>query len=225
MVVALDGYLTGLRQVAVDADERVESMYVVGLRQRLVAARMRRLHLRQCRQTGGTAVPRPFVVLAEPLPRLQLMAHNAQQVVAVQLAVLPFHHKGHIVVGLDGSQCLRVFHSLGSIVPARAFPVVGQLMVLLVYHGEHRVVDGLQCHVGSLLLLSFQAVDGRLQRVGSHLRLQTGVQQGSLEQLTVGTLTGGLLLQLFQIAYGSLRQVFLLRRLHLFPQNLIALTE
>ena len=70
----------------------------------------------------------------------------------------------------------------------------------------------------------FQPADGHRQAVGSHLRLQSRMQQRRLEQLSIGTFFLCPHLYLLQVANGRLGQVLLLGLVHLLPHLLICLT-
>ena len=158
-----------------------------------------------------------------PVPGFQFRTHHTQQVVAVQLAVRSVDDERREIAGLYLGQRLGMRQRLLTVAAPPDLPVVAQLSVALIDFGEHGAVDGLQGHVLRSPLLSFQSVNSRTQRVGSHLSLKPGMQQRRLQQLTIGQLLRSLGLYLLQQGQCRCRQILVLSLLHLFPQRLIGL--
>ena len=175
--------------------------------------------------TQGASVAFLRIVVLHPLPSLQFPSDDTQQVVTEGLAIAAFDDERFVGRCLDSGQRFGMGQRLIGISLTLGGRVFTQLGVLLVDDREHSVIDGLQRHMGNLLFLLFQPTDGRSQRVGSHLSLQTGVEQGRLQQLAVSQFLSSLLLYLLQMFDSGLGQVLLLRFLNLFPQRLIGMTE
>ena len=219
-LIARDGYLAGLRQVTINADERV------GLADKLPGAGIACLtDSLECRQTGRPTVAGLAVVIGHQLPGSQLAPNHAQQVLAKDVAMTSFDDKGLIGLGWRPGQQLRMLQCLVAITVAEGLPVIRQLPVLLIDLRQHGVVDGLQHGLsGGLLLLLLQPADGWSQRVRRHLGRQPGMRQRRAQQLAIGLLAPGFPLYLLQVRHGRLGQILLLGLLHLFPQFTICLT-
>ena len=199
------------RQVAIARTQRVQLGQGVGRPQGQVAQR--------------AAVAHTFIVVCHPLPRVQLHAHHAEQVMAEGFAVLASDDKGDVGLRLHAGQLLRVLQGTAPIGLAACLAVIGQLAVLPIYFRQHGGIDGLQRRAGGLLLLLFQPQYCGVQRVRCHLGLQASAQQRCLQQLTEGAFFLCLVLYLLQMLHSGFGQVLLPGFLHLLPQLLICLTK
>ena len=131
-LIARHGHLTSFRQVTIEGYQRVQ----------LLNCQLSILNcqLLQCGQTSSLTVASLCIVVCQPRPFFQLTAYHAQQVMTKQVAVGALHHKRLIVIGLYCCQHLRMRLCSFRIQVDLLLPVVSQLMVLLVYLGQHSVI-------------------------------------------------------------------------------------
>ena len=224
-VVAAQSQLAALHQVLIFADDRVQPLQVATVGVGLQLAGLLLDEQAVGGQQGCAAVAGLYVVVAQHVVALGLVADEAQQVVAEVVAVLAPEHEGVVVGGLHRGQFGGVGQGLG-VVFASYFlvAVFVQPAVVLVDVAQHAVVDGLQGHVGAGRRLgSLQAFHHGRQRVGRHLAQRTGFLQLRLQQLAVGVFLFGFRCNLAQHLLLRLRQVFFLGVAHLFPQAGIGL--
>ena len=128
--VATDGHLTGFWQVTIDGYQRIAALQSLGGT--------------QSRQTGRTAVARLLVITAQPLPCVQLLPDNTEQVVSEEFAVVFLDDKRHIAVGRYLRQLFRMGQRLVTIVATLLLGVVTQYMDILAIHlRQHSSIDSL----------------------------------------------------------------------------------
>ena len=227
-LIACDGHLATLREVAVAMDERVELVDVrLPLLQRRGIGIFRLLRQFQGREQGCTAVARTVVVVVHRLEVARPEAQHVEQVVVEDAAVyaLLYHRRevGSLVLG----EQLGLAHRLTVILLAVAEGVA--LLVVVVGHNlcQHAVVHCSQQRLRLLGLGSLpqQPVHGRFERVGSHLHHERGVHQLRLQQMAILLLALGLGDNLLEHLHTRLREVALLQVVHLLPELVVTISK
>ena len=221
ILIALNGQLGSLGQVAVDVDERVEGIDVGRLVVLHVAHHPVLAGYLQSRHHRSTALAGLAVVFVQGLEVFQFIADDAQHVIVEQFAVAPDGGQRLVVGSLHGGQS---FTGLG-IERHRQLFIPLQLAVVIVNLLQHGGIDGGQRLVGCRPVALLHPLDGGLQRVGGNGGHRPAASKFGSHQLSVFALLLGLFDNLHQHIVLRAGQILLLCLVSLFPQGRICLSE
>ena len=232
-VVAGNGHLATLHEVAVALYQRVEHRHVgLPLLQGRGIGILRLLCQLERREHRRTPVASTIIVVVHRLEIARAEAQHVKQVVVEDAAVgALLNHRGKLA-GLVLCQQFGILHRLAVIVLAVAklralLAILGSHELVVVRShdlGQHTVVDRSQ---HGMRLLGSQRLHpehphGGHQRVGSHLHHQRRVHELRFQQMAVALLLLSLRDNLLEHCYTRLGQVALPIFLHLPPEPVVA---